>query len=479
MLNRTLKPLTLSLTLVAIAASAAFADPDREGVNDVTLIPALTEVTDAAVDLPWMPTQQRLGALAVNRAVLDALATKETNAATLALFEDVALTVRPNRIEYRGEDSYSIGASVDGVIGGTMVLVREGENVLGNIWAGEAGTFEIRTTPGGVAVQELNMTKFPGCDTPDEPAAAAPIEMADAPTEGVFCVDDGSETKLLILFTPASVAGIGGSSQMLGFAQLCVSTTNQTYFNSGIVTGAVLSGFAMVEYNESGDGFTDRDRLTNPNDGFMDDAHALRDQVGADVVSMIVNNIGACGVANFSVVFPNTGIQSLAFNVVRRDCAVGNLSFPHELGHNQGSRHDRAADGSNGAFDYSHGFIAPNGAFRTVMGTSNLFAPRIPFFSNPDVNFSGQPTGVAPGLSTSAHNTLSINNSRIIVANFRTDDCVIPGDLNGDGVINGTDIAILLSVWGSPGTGTGADINGDGTVNGSDLAFLLSNWTVN
>ncbi|MFZ9915983.1 MAG: dockerin type I domain-containing protein [Phycisphaerales bacterium] len=48
-----------------------------------------------------------------------------------------------------------------------------------------------------------------------------------------------------------------------------------------------------------------------------------------------------------------------------------------------------------------------------------------------------------------------------------------PGDLNGDGTVNGQDLAILLSAWG--GTGP-ADINGDGTVNGQDLAILLSNW---
>ncbi len=53
----------------------------------------------------------------------------------------------------------------------------------------------------------------------------------------------------------------------------------------------------------------------------------------------------------------------------------------------------------------------------------------------------------------------------------------VSGDLNGDGVVNGTDLAILLSVWGTDGLGTGADLNGDGVVNGSDLATLLSSWT--
>jgi len=47
------------------------------------------------------------------------------------------------------------------------------------------------------------------------------------------------------------------------------------------------------------------------------------------------------------------------------------------------------------------------------------------------------------------------------------------GDLNGDGAINGADLATLLSQWGLNGS---ADLNGDGIVNGADLATLLANW---
>lgn len=48
-------------------------------------------------------------------------------------------------------------------------------------------------------------------------------------------------------------------------------------------------------------------------------------------------------------------------------------------------------------------------------------------------------------------------------------------DLNGDGVVNGADLAILLGQWGG-GAGTCADLNGDGVVNGADLAILLGAW---
>ncbi|MBI1304105.1 MAG: hypothetical protein GC172_10000 [Phycisphaera sp.] len=50
----------------------------------------------------------------------------------------------------------------------------------------------------------------------------------------------------------------------------------------------------------------------------------------------------------------------------------------------------------------------------------------------------------------------------------------VPGDLDGDGVVNGADLSILLSAWGS--ADPTADIDGDGSVGAADLSVLLGNW---
>ncbi|MED5507411.1 MAG: hypothetical protein VX684_06195, partial [Planctomycetota bacterium] len=47
-----------------------------------------------------------------------------------------------------------------------------------------------------------------------------------------------------------------------------------------------------------------------------------------------------------------------------------------------------------------------------------------------------------------------------------------PGDLDGDGIVNGLDLGTLLGFWNLPG----ADLDGDGTTSGADLAILLSAW---
>ncbi len=48
-----------------------------------------------------------------------------------------------------------------------------------------------------------------------------------------------------------------------------------------------------------------------------------------------------------------------------------------------------------------------------------------------------------------------------------------PADLNGDGFVNASDLAALLSQWGTAGS---ADLDASGTVDAADLAALLASW---
>jgi hypothetical protein len=48
------------------------------------------------------------------------------------------------------------------------------------------------------------------------------------------------------------------------------------------------------------------------------------------------------------------------------------------------------------------------------------------------------------------------------------------GDLDGDGLVSGSDLATFLAVWGSDDSR--ADFDGDGIVNGADLASILAAW---
>jgi hypothetical protein len=71
---------------------------------------------------------------------------------------------------------------------------------------------------------------------------------------------------------------------------------------------------------------------------------------------------------------------------------------------------------------------------------------------------------------------IPLTKPRLVIAGH-TPQPVAPGDLNCDGVVDGTDLTILLSEWGkcADSDDCPADLNDDGIVDGGDLLILLSN----
>ena len=61
-------------------------------------------------------------------------------------------------------------------------------------------------------------------------------------------------------------------------------------------------------------------------------------------------------------------------------------------------------------------------------------------------------------------------------ANGIPDECresPCPQDLDGNGIVDGSDLGTLFTQWGGPGS---ADFDGNGTVDGSDLGALFVGW---
>jgi len=89
---------------------------------------------------------------------------------------------------------------------------------------------------------------------------------------------------------------------------------------------------------------------------------------------------------------------------------------------------------------------------------------------------AGDP-GVGDALILAGQFTAIGVDTRIRIAAFEgcPEGVAVPGDLDGDGVVNGADLSILLSAWGS--ADPTADIDGDGIVGAADLSVLLGNWS--
>lgn len=281
------------------------------------------------------------------------------------------------------------------------------------------GTFQgsIRTTtaaysiePSGPAyvVRQIDTRLTAPELEPLHPPAEALAEAAqDDPAIGQ---DDGSTIDVLVLYTPGARTSAGGTDAAVqARIALGVAETNTGYANSGITPRLRLVGTQLLNYTEAGMSADLAALRTNSS------VQALRDTLGADLVALIVaNSAEACGVGY--IMTSAAGFAPYGYSLTAYSCISPNYSFGHELGHNMGSSH-APEDGGAGFYPYSYGYKHPGRLFRTVMAYDcpSGGCPRVLHFSNPDVSYSGAPTGTA----VQHDNARSIDNNANTVANFR------------------------------------------------------------
>jgi hypothetical protein len=70
-----------------------------------------------------------------------------------------------------------------------------------------------------------------------------------------------------------------------------------------------------------------------------------------------------------------------------------------------------------------------------------------------------------------------LDDSMIVMSNGGNNTPDAPGDLNGDGLVNGADLGLMLVAWGACNRDCQADLDQNGFVDGADLGLLLVDWT--
>jgi hypothetical protein len=343
---------------------------------------------------------------------------------TAALFDDKIVHIELDSVERDANGASIWSGRIEGDDQSSVTIVVKDSALVATI-STLTERFMIEPTENGHETFELDLAAFPDEAEPlrvtNAARAIAPETIAP---NAIVANDSAAFFDILVVYTDDVRASLGSTAAAQAAAANAIAITNTTYQNSGVTPRVRLAGTAEVTYNENGNTAYALTDLQNSSDGIIDEVHTLRNQVGADAVSMLLlNGGGFCGRA-FIMRTPSANFASSAFSVVPNNCAVGNLSFPHELGHNFGLEHDRyVSPNGSPAYPYGFGYVDTNLQFRDVMGYANACGscPRIQYFSNPNLTYLNRPLGVSYESSpaTSADNVRALNNAASIIANWR------------------------------------------------------------
>ncbi|WP_376692700.1 M12 family metallo-peptidase [Wenzhouxiangella sp. EGI_FJ10409] len=340
---------------------------------------------------------------------------------TIALPGRATLEARIKHVFRHGPDALTWTGTIEGEAG-HVLLARRGEWISGVVNTATE-SWEIRPdAEHGQILMRIDPAGFPACGGGIDPGETMPPESSNAtvaaPEEigGDTAGVNGDKTAidLLVVYSEAAREQLGGTAQIEAHAQAAIDNGNLALRDSLTETSWNIAHIAEIDFTETG---TCGDRLGALRVNAQ--AQDLRDRYGADMVGMLLADGGsACG-CGYVMRNPGPEFAASAFQVTANNCAVGNLTYAHEHGHNSGMEHDPANGASPGAasYDWSFGHYADR-LFRTVMSYSNPCSsgcPRQPYFSNPDISFNNIPTGI----DRERHNALTAALTAPIIAEFR------------------------------------------------------------
>lgn len=211
---------------------------------------------------------------------------------------------------------------------------------------------------------------------------------------------------LQVFYTSGAMDYEGSHNAMFSRILSDISFSNQVFDDSAVGVDLHL---VNVEHRPEKDYYDDSSCINSWGMSADSFAHQRRTVFGADLCHSYTdcNLNGICGVSPIS--------DPASANSI----ACSQFIYTHEIGHSLGAGHERGNSSPDGEYEYSHGyrFWADSEQYRTMMA----YPPgdRIPYFSNPNLSYEGEPLGIPAGDPDSADNSLTIENYKSTAAASR------------------------------------------------------------
>jgi hypothetical protein len=93
----------------------------------------------------------------------------------------------------------------------------------------------------------------------------------------------------MVAYTTQARIDAGSTAAIQSAINLAITESNDAYAASGVSQRLRLVHAVELAYTTAGFD-TDLNRITSTNDGYLDELHALRDQYGADFVSLWITD---------------------------------------------------------------------------------------------------------------------------------------------------------------------------------------------
>lgn len=408
-----LAALTFVLLVIGTASSIAQAPPEGRGPASAITLFELADGGSAAFRAAGGPAA--VGDRSIELSPRAVAGRADTRVLYFPLPGGEALEAHREFGENREYGDFLWSGSIQGRRGQAILTMKNGR-MSGLIRAGRK-TYQI--IPGAAhdhLLVEMDPSLFPECGggvAPEESFFSDEYGVPDAEVsaaEGIVIID------VLAVYTPQARDAVGGVSNVEAMIQNAVDVANTAFRDSASTARLRLVHTALVEHDDSGDLSSDLNWVKNDSE-----VASLRDQHYADLVGLIVEDGGGfCGLG-YVMRSPEAAFAPMAFQVTVLGCAVGNLSYAHEHGHNLGLDHnpENGDDPSQASFPWSFGHYV-DGVFRTVMSYSDPCPSgcgRVPQFSNPNVTYGGFATGIAGERDN--RRTLDEGGTAAIAAAFR------------------------------------------------------------